>query len=45
MGRGVYPVKVGVVYQVKVDDQRSKGEVWRTNQTCWAAWVAAEVRG
>jgi hypothetical protein len=29
--RGVCPVRVGVVYPVKVDDRRSEGEVWRTN--------------
>ena len=31
LGRGVFPVKVGVVYPVKVDDWRSEGEVWRRN--------------
>ena len=29
--RRVFPVRVGVVYPVKVDDRRSEGEVWRTN--------------
>ena len=45
LGRGVFPVKVGVVYPVKVGDLRSEGKVWITNRTCWVTWVAAGGRG
>ena len=45
LGRGVFPVKVGVVYPVKVGDLRSKGEGWIANGTCGVTWVTAGGRG